>query len=423
MIKLKALKILTVAFVLALTGCGDKTGTFVEPPALYTPSATGVRGASAKMAMLVPLSGPSSALGEDLKRAGMMAQFDKMDTGSAVLFYDTKGTAQGAVDAYHEALNEKPDLIIGPVFSGEVAAVKRQNPTVPVLSFTSDGDAVGDGVYTMALMIPEQVKRIVSYACEAGQRKMAVLGPENKVGELVMNTLASEVTKCPGMEIHKVSLYAPKTVNFDPAILKIIPKPVDPKKANLTEAEREILHTPIAERVDFDSLLVFEEGIKLQQVMSLLSYYDVTPRAIPMYGLSSWQSATDAAFVGGYFPALPMKSHQDFDARYRQNFGSKPAGLASLAYDAVSLGTLLASVGVTNESMITQPAGFVGVDGRIRIEPDGTNTRLLDMMQMTGRGRFQVVSPASSELPPRTNSFWFSEGRATFDVERTTDRP
>lgn len=156
--------------------------------------------------------------------------------------------------------------------------------------------------------------------------------------------------------------------------------------------------------------------------MSLLSYYDVTPRSIPMYGLSSWQSATDAAFIGGYFPALPMKSHQDFDARFRQNFGSKPAPLSSLAYDAVSLGTLMAGVGVTNESMMTQPAGFVGVDGRIRLEQDGTNTRLLDMMRMTGRGRFQVVSPAPSDLPPRSNSFWFNENRATFDVERTSDR-
>lgn len=422
MIKLKALKILTVACLMALAGCGDKTGSFTEPPALYTPSTSGVRGASAKMAMLVPLSGPSAQLGEDLKRAGMMAQFDKMDSGSAVLFYDTKGTAQGAVDAYHEALKDKPDLIVGPVFSGEVAAIKRQNPSMPVLSFTSDGSAVGDGVYTMALMIPEQVKRIVGFACESGQRKMAVLGPENKVGELVMNTLATEVAKCPGMEIHKVSLYNPKTVNFDPAILKIVPKPIDAKKANLTDEERAILNTPIAERVDFDSLLVFEEGIKLQQVMSLLSYYDVTPRSIPMYGLSSWQSATDAAFIGGYFPALPMKSHQDFDARFRQNFGSKPAPLSSLAYDAVSLGTLMAGVGVTNESMMTQPAGFVGVDGRIRLEQDGTNTRLLDMMRMTGRGRFQVVSPAPSDLPPRSNSFWFNENRATFDVERTSDR-
>lgn len=422
MIKLKALKILTVACLMALAGCGDKTGSFTEPPALYTPSTSGVRGASAKMAMLVPLSGPSAQLGEDLKRAGMMAQFDKMDSGSAVLFYDTKGTAQGAVDAYHEALKDKPDLIVGPVFSGEVAAIKRQNPSMPVLSFTSDGSVVGDGVYTMALMIPEQVKRIVGFACESGQRKMAVLGPENKVGELVMNTLATEVAKCPGMEIHKVSLYNPKTVNFDPAILKIVPKPIDAKKANLTDEERAILNTPIAERVDFDSLLVFEEGIKLQQVMSLLSYYDVTPRSIPMYGLSSWQSATDAAFIGGYFPALPMKSHQDFDARFRQNFGSKPAPLSSLAYDAVSLGTLMAGVGVTNESMMTQPAGFVGVDGRIRLEQDGTNTRLLDMMRMTGRGRFQVVSPAPSDLPPRSNSFWFNENRATFDVERTSDR-
>lgn len=421
-------KLILFTCSLLLVGCQFQSPFERQPisgeiPSLYTPSGTtGVSGASAKIAMLVPLSGPSSEIGNDLKNAGMMAQFDKADSQTAVMFYDTKGTPSGAKEAYAAAMQDSPSVIVGPVFSAEVAAIKSENPTVPVLSFTSDSAVVGNGVYTTALLIPQQIDRIVQFACESGQRKIAVLGPENKVGEITMNALAKAVKTCPGMEIKKVSLYDTKTVNFEPAIMKLVPKPVDIRKSSITAAERQWLATPIKERVSFDSLLVFEEGIKLQQVMSLLSFYDVTPRVMPIYGLSSWQNMKDNTLVGGYFPAMPMVGYQDFAAKYQQNFGKAPVRIASMGYDSVSLSSLLGGMNNLKDSAITQPTGFNGVDGRVRLNPDGTNTRLLDMMQVKARGQVSVVSPASTELPPRTGeAFWQTEERATYEVDRTVD--
>lgn len=403
---------------------GERTGTMSgEIPSLYTPSGmTGVGNASAKIAMLVPLSGPSAAIGTDLKNAGMMAQFDRADSQTAVIFYDTKGTPAGVKEAYMQAMQESPDVIVGPVFSAEVAALKAEKPRVPVLSFTSDNSVVGDGVYTTALLIPQQVDRIVQFACEAGQRKMAVLGPENKVGELTMNELARAVKTCPGMEIKKVSLYDAKTVNFEPAIAKLAPKPVDIRKSSITPEQRRLLNTPIKERVNFDSLLVFEEGVKLQQVMSLLSFYDVTPRAMPIYGLSSWQNMKDNTLVGGYYPAMPTRGYQDFAARYQQDFGKAPVRIASMAYDSVSLSSLLGGSNNLKDSAIASPLGFMGVDGRVRLNPDGTNTRLLDMMQVKAPGHAEVVSPAPIELPVRTSeAFWNKPDVAVYEVDRTVD--
>lgn len=426
-------KLVAVATLGLLFGCQSGVpfmsgGNFGEQDtggilSLYTPSgASGVGTASTKIAMLVPLSGPSASIGNDLKNAGMMAGFDKTDSQAAVLFYDTKGTPAGVKEAYAVAMQESPDVIIGPVFSAEVAALKAEKPRVPVLSLTSDTAVVGDGIYTTALLIPGQVDRIVSFACESGQRKMAVLGPENKVGELTMNELSRAVKTCPGMEIKKVSLYDPKTVNFEPAIMKLAPKPVDARKSNLTQEERRLLNTPIKERVSFDSLLVFEEGIKLQQVMSLLSFYDVTPRALPVYGLSSWQNLKDNSLVGGYYPAMPTAGYQDFSARYQQNFGKAPVRIASMAYDSVSLSSLLGGMNNLKDTALTQPLGFAGVDGRVRLNPDGTNTRLLDMMQIKTRDRAEVVSPAPIDLPPRTNeAFWNKPETAYYEVDRTVD--
>lgn len=421
-------KLVLAATLSLLFGCQmqspfETKGGSVEIPSLYTPSGTtGLGSAPSKVAMLVPLSGPSAGIGSDLKNAGMMAGFDKTDSQTALVFYDTKSTPQGAREAYIQAMQESPSVIVGPVFSADVAAVKAENPRVPVLSFTSDSEVVGKGVYTMALLIPQQVDRIVQFACESGQRKIAVLGPENKVGEITMNALAKAVKTCPGMEIKKVSLYDTKTVNFEPAIMKLVPKPIDTKKSNLSAAERQWLATPIKDRVSFDSLLVFEEGVKLQQVMSLLSFYDVTPRAMPIYGLSSWQNMKDNALIGGYYPAMPMAGYQDFAAKYQQNFGKTPTRIASMAYDSVSLSALLGGMNELNDRMITAEVGFNGVDGRVRLNPDGTNTRLLDMMQVKTRDSATVVSPAPTELPVRTGeAFWQTEDRATYEVDRTID--
>lgn len=413
-------KILTATCLLMLAGCSSQS-LFSDTPSLYAPSSElGLTGAG-KIAMLVPLSGHAAETGEDLKQAGMMAQFDRPDAQTAVLFYDTQGTPEGAKQAYAKAMNEKPSMIIGPVFSAETKAIKQEGPAIPVLSFTSDTEAVGDNVYTMALLIPEQVKRIVSYACESGQRKIAVIGPENKAGELTMNTMAIEVQKCPGMEIQKVSLYDPKTVNFDPVVRKIVPTAVDVRNKNLTSRQKQLANTPIKDRIGFDSLFIFEEGVRLQQIMSLLAYYDVTPKAVPTYGLSSWQQMRDPAFVGGYFPAMPMKDYIDFVNRYQSNFGKTPTRLASMAYDAVSLSVLLNGAGGVSTAGLTQPLGFNGVDGRIRLNSDGSNTRLLDMMQMKAVGQASVVSPAPTELPvyaPRT--FWQGEEpKAAYEVDRT----
>ena len=378
---------------------------FGEVPLAY--DTTDVQGALTKIAVLLPLSDKSAALGADMQKAAMMAAFDKHQSGVKVFFYDTAGTSEGAEKALKEAKKNDPSMIVGPVFSAEVSTVRDEGGRVPVLSFTSDCSAVDDDVYTLALMIPNQVERIVEFACKAGQRKLAVIGPENKVGEMVMNTLSDTIERCPGMEIQNVSLYDVKTVNFDPVVAKIAPQPIDSRRKDLTDEEKELLAKPIAEKVDFDALLVFEDGVKLQQVMSMLSYYDITPRDIPVYGLSSWGGAKISELIGGYYPAMPAKLSADFNNRFYRTFGKNPSALAAYAYDAISLGIALGNTGAIHTAGLLNERGFDGVNGRFRLNDDGTNTRLLDMRQIVTKNRSVVVETAPVSMPSRSDeSMW-----------------
>jgi len=356
-------------------------------------------------AVLLPLSGKSASVGEAFQNSAMMALQERMESPLELVFYDTKGTPEGTVEAWSRARRQNPDIIIGPVFAAEVAALKNESPNIPVISFTTDNTLMGKGIYTLGVLIPNQMERLVQFMCEAGQKKIAVIGPEDKTGELTMNTLSELVNRCPDMTLHKVSLYEPNTTNFSPAVLKIVPKPIDPKKKDLTPEEQALLETPIEERIDFDALVVFEDGVRLQQVVSLLAYYDVTPKVVPFYGLANWQSVRDRSLIGGYYAATPILKANIFNNRYQSVFGEKPPRIASLAYDAVSLVSSLAERKILAEESLKQQTGFNGVNGRFKLNPDGTNERLLEVFQVGPKLRAESVSGPLSEFPESNTLF------------------
>lgn len=352
-----------------------------------------------RAAMLLPLTGKASAMGTAFQQAGMMALFERPDSPLELLFFDTAGTAQGTQKAWEEAKEQSPDIIIGPIFSEEVKALKKSDPDVPVISFTSDSSLMNSDVYTMGVLIPDQITRLIQFACTNGQRRLAVLGPENQAGEMTMNALSETIERCPGMTLTKVSLYPSATVNFDPAIRKIVPEPIDPQKKDLTEEEKELLATPMSERVEFDALFIFEDGIKLRQLASLLAFYDVTPDVVPFYGLANWQETRDTNLKGGYYPAVDNRRAHQFSVRYNRTFGSAPPRISSLAYDTVSLVAILAERRALTQANLTNPLGYNGVDGRFRLHTDGTNERLLKMYQIGPKMRRIVVGEAPEEFP------------------------
>lgn len=399
--KMKISLLVAVGTFAGLVGCGVvKHSPWEQPLGGTVPMAINAgsvyesagEGGSVRVAYLLPLTGSSAAVGDAFRNAAIMAQFDAKNGDNEVFFFDTKGTSVGTKEALKQAADVRPDVILGPVFSQEVAVVKKEGARVPVISFTSDNAVVGGGVYTSALTIPEQVDTMAAYACQEGKLRLAVLGPENKVGELTLNTLQQSIKKCPGMTVAAISLYKPKDVNLAPAVLKVAPKPIDPNKKELTEEETEELAKPIADRVKYDALFVVEEGVKLSQVMSVLSFYDVTPSEVVIMGLSGVQAqAKEKAVRGIYFPGMPIDSIQKFEKTYKENFGKAPIPLASFGYDAFMLSAFLKSKNALTNTGITSVAGFRGVNGLMRFNKDGTNGRLLDIYQVNPYGRPKLI--------------------------------
>ena len=83
---------------------------------------------------------------------------------------------------------------------------------------------------------------------------------------------------------------------------------------------------------------------------------------------------------------MPDKTGFDaFANRYRTKFGSDPARIATLAYDAVFLANALhkkAGTHAFEEAQLTGQDGVIGVDGLFRFRPDGTTQRGAVVMQV-----------------------------------------
>ena len=83
-----------------------------------------------------------------------------------------------------------------------------------------------------------------------------------------------------------------------------------------------------------------------------------------------------------------------FSDRFQRTFGEQPPRISSLAYDSAALAAVLSrdSGQMTNEA-VTNPNGFVGVDGIFRLTAQGRSERGYAVMQIQPDG-VKVVAPA-----------------------------
>lgn len=79
-----------------------------------------------KLAVLVPLSGPLAGAGASVRDGALAAHFGESRRRPELRFYDTAGSAQGAIDAYQLALSEGADQVLGPLTRDEVQALFSQ---------------------------------------------------------------------------------------------------------------------------------------------------------------------------------------------------------------------------------------------------------------------------------------------------------
>lgn len=341
-----------------------------------------------KVALLLPLTGRAAAVGKALRNAAELALFDIATEDFALAFYDTASDPQTAVGVARNAISEGADMIIGPLFSDSARAVGpvAQAANVPVLSFSNDRSAAGNGVWVLGLLPGEQVERVIRYAAANGYGRIGVLAPSNAYGFEAMQA-ARDTAARTGATISRMRSYTPGS------------------SSSLSETVKSFA---AGGEAGYDAVLVPEGGQTILNLAPLMAYYDIDPNKVKYLGTALWADPSlgrEPTLVGGWFAAPDPAGRKPFVDRYRSVHGGAPHGLASLAYDAVGLAAVLARQpdgdGFSMETL-TQPSGFNGADGLFRLLIDGTNQRGLAILRLTANG-FERVDPAPTSFSGAIN--------------------
>ena len=333
------------------------------------------QGTPVRVGLILPLSSGAAStrnLAQSMLKAAQLAMFDSGNRDLLLMVGDEGNGGARAADAARKLLAQGAEVIVGPLFGPSVAAVApiARDRAVPVLAFSTERGVAGGGAYLISFLPRGEIARVVSYAAQRGHKKFAAVIPQNAYGDVVAGAFAEAVRAAKG-QITTVARFAPRGDVTGPA------KAVAASGA--------------------DAVLIAQGGPQAVQIASALRA--ASPNKIQLLGTGLWDGPAlqkEPVLQGSWYGAPAPKADNAFATKYRATFGSAPANLASLSYDAISLVALLAK-GVPyhrfTPAALTDPNGFTGVDGIFRLDPDGTSQRGLGVLEMTPLGPV-VISPA-----------------------------
>jgi ABC-type branched-subunit amino acid transport system substrate-binding protein len=334
-----------------------------------------------RVALLLPLSGDTAALGADLQDAAHLALFDIGFTDLELLTRDTGGTAAGAASALRDALADGAELVLGPLFGREVTAVApvARAADVKVLAFSNDARVAGGGVWVLGYGPGEQVTRIVGHARDQGLDRLGALVPDDAYGAVVAEAWRRALADEPA---------AATAVAFYPT------------DGDASGAVRGL----IGRGGGLDGLLVPEGGLGLQQMAAYLAFFEVDTERTRLLGTARWRDdesvLTDPTLGRAWIAAPPPDHDRAFAEQFQTVYGRVPDPLAGLAYDAVALAALIARIDRTYPAdILTDPAGFQGRSGVFRLLPDGTSEHGLAILELDG-GAWRIREPAPRSFAP-----------------------
>lgn len=382
-----------------------------------------------RVGVLLPLSGEFAKQGNGLKNATMMALDDINDSGLLLQYYDTKGTPEGASVAIENALNQGSQMIIGPMLSSSVQAITpaAKSKNVPVIAFNSASEVLQNGIYTMGLLLDEQVDRVITYSAQKGRSRFALLLPDNNTGIAVAKAAVKSAARN-NVAVTTIGFYKPGTTDFTEVLRKMTryserSSKLEQMKAQYksqaaagnTEAARKLKSLEQMDSygdVGFDTVIIPDYGTSLKSAVAMFGYYDVFSPEVKFIGTSIWENTAlnkESTMRGSWYPAMTRQNNSYFFNKYTELFGERPSSLYAFGYDAVALASAISRNGTDElDSKITNPEGYLGINGVFRFFPDGQNQHSLDIKEVRASGNYIV------DAGPR--KFLTSENNRAYDA-------
>lgn len=336
-----------------------------------------------RVAVILPLSGSASAIGQDMLKAAELAHKNITKAGVTLLIKDDGSTPDRARAAAQSALSEKAELIIGPLTSAQTRAVAEVASAAqkPVISFSTDTSVASPGVYLIGFLPQTETDQIISFAAAQGKKSIAALIPQNAYGDVAETALLESAAR-KGMRVQTVERYS---------------------NGQAYNAAKKILPLVTGENPVVDVLFIPDSGSSLSTINSALHSAQFNPSRVKILGTGVWSGAgilNFPSFQGAWYASPDGSGYRSYANAFRTQFGSEPIRLSSQTYDAVSLAIALTRTQGSQrftESVLTSPSGFSGVDGVFRFLPNGQNNRSYSI--------FEIQNGSAKEIRKAPKSF------------------
>jgi len=314
---------------------------------------------------LVPRGSQSpgeAILARHLENAARLAIADLDGVRIDLRVYDTAGQPAQSAQAAKQAVNDGARVILGPVFAANAnaAGLAVLNRNVNVLSFSSTPAIAGGNVFILGNTYDNTANRLVGFARNQGKGRIMIVHPDAPNGIDARNAIERAISRH-GAQLAAVASYELSQQGVINAVPEIA------RKARSSGAQSLFFTADTAGALPFLAQLLPENGVSSATAQFVgMTRWDIPRSTLSMPGLQ-----------GGWF-ALPDPARAaQFAQRYSAAYVVKSRGPDALTRQA-----------------LTQPAGFIGVNGIFRLLPDGTNERAL----RSARWRHGNHQPRSEKL-------------------------
>ncbi len=376
MLKAKSISAWVIAIfsALFLASCAavPKGGT-APPPA--------VAATEHKIALLLPVTGPDANVGQSIANATSLALVDTKMSSIRVTTYDT---ALGVENAARKAVGDGNKLILGPLRRDDVVTVANiATPArVPLISFSNDIGSAGSNVFLLGHLPYQSVDRVVRYAKSNGMNRFGAIVSTNIYGQRAASDLARSVRDVGGTLVSTQETDGSAAANNAAA-------------ARLKSAGK------------IDAILIGDSSGSAMAIVPVLRKQGVSNAKI--LGNELWNTdtkiAANPAMKGAWFASVSDGLYNQYATKYRARYGTAPMRLSSLGYDSILLVARVSKNWKFGTSFpldqLTDPEGFIGIDGAFRFLPSGVSERMLEVQEVRGSQIVTIEAAPRSFIPAK----------------------
>jgi ABC-type branched-subunit amino acid transport system substrate-binding protein len=362
----------------------------------------------AVVAVLLPLSGPYSGLGGELRAAIELAPA----SGTRWLFLDTRGTPDGAIAAVDSAAAKGAIGILGPVGQREALAAARAAAMhgVPIaLLAPGDGADPSAGVFRVVASPGDEGRAVARLALADSFPTVAVLAPRDDIGREAADAFVEEATRL-GLQVTAQGSYDPTGGEVEAdvrAFLGLVPAQNPRFAAHLARHGKKGWTTFFPD-VSFTLLYLPDRYDRAAIVAAFLPYYNVElrttenpdvnrltrkhgghlPQIVQLVGGAGWHHATlpvrggaavqGALIVDDFAGELGGDLAAQFSSDFQQRTRRTPSTAAAQVRDAAALVAAARAVVAAGGGAMRGTAAAGGTDLRAALRTALARAKLDD---------------------------------------------